>query len=73
MRKGTDIYCNCCGRLLLQKNGILTEDVYHLKKDWGYFSDKDGVSQEADICEKCLSEWMNSFRYAPESRERIEL
>lgn len=73
MRKGTHIYCNCCGKELLQKNGMLTEDVYHIKKDWGYFSEKDGLSQEADICEKCLSKWMSTFEYAPDSWERTEL
>ena len=73
MRKGTHIYCNCCGKEMMQKNGMLTEDIYHIKTDWGYFSEKDGLSQEADVCEKGLSDWMDTFRYPPDSWERTEL
>lgn len=73
MRKDTKVYCNCCGKEICRKNEIYTEEFIHLKKDWGYFSENDGLSQEADICEQCLIKWMKTFKYAPDSWERTEI
>lgn len=73
MRKDKRVYCNCCGKEMQQKNDMFLEEFIHLKKDWGYFSGKDGISQEADICESCLTTWMETFVYAPDTWERTEI
>lgn len=73
MRKENRIFCNCCGRELKKQGDMCLEDFLHIKKDWGYFSSKDGCSQEADVCEECLAQWMGTFRYAPDSWERTEI
>ena len=36
-----EVYCNACGRKLKKKNGLLLEDAFEARKDWGYFSNKD--------------------------------
>ena len=35
-----DIYCNVCGKKLFVEKGILKEDAFEAKKQWGYFSKK---------------------------------
>lgn len=46
--------CNCCGRELITKQNVVMEDYITIKKDWGYFSEKDGVTEEFLLCEKCV-------------------
>ncbi|MCD8232056.1 MAG: hypothetical protein LUD14_09675 [Clostridiales bacterium] len=73
MNKGGDIYCNCCGKKIHTREDARMEDYFHLEKTWGYFSKRDGLTQEADICEDCLEQWMQTFRSAPDVRERTEI
>ena len=54
MQREDQVYCNCCGRSLQKQGNMYIEEFIHIKKDWGYFSDKDGITQKADICEECL-------------------
>lgn len=53
--------CNACGRILKQKNGILVEDVFEGRKEWGYFSDKDLELHEFLLCEVCYDEMIAGF------------
>lgn len=48
-------YCNKCGKELEMANGICHEDYIHIRKEWGYFSKKDGKTQEFLICEACVA------------------
>ena len=50
--------CNCCGKTLAMKNGILQEDALIIKKEWGYFSHKDLEIHECVLCEECYDEWV---------------
>lgn len=45
--------CNMCGKEILFENGLPKEDYLYMKKDWGYFSRKDGETHEIVLCEKC--------------------
>ena len=56
-----DIYCNVCGKKLFIENGILKEDAFEAKKQWGYFSNKDGILHSFVICEKCYDKMIDSF------------
>ena len=47
-----DIYCNVCGKKLFVEKGILKEDAFEAKKQWGYFSKKDGMLHSFDMIEK---------------------
>lgn len=66
------IVCNCCGKALRQKGDLIMEDYLHLKKEWGYFSEKDGKVQEAHICEACYDDWVWTFVIAPGEQEKLE-
>lgn len=48
------VRCNKCGRSIKVENDIAQEDYLHVCKSWGYFSHKDGKTQEFTICEDCL-------------------
>ena len=48
------IYCNKCGKQLKICNGIVHEDFVFVKKAWGYYSKKDGTTQEFVFCEECM-------------------
>ncbi|MDY3919744.1 MAG: hypothetical protein SOZ59_12240 [Candidatus Limivivens sp.] len=62
MRKKEDIYCNRCGKKLAGNGGVLTEDVLHVEKEWGYFSQKDGECHSFDLCEECCRELEETFQ-----------
>lgn len=40
------VICNKCGKKLVEENEILKEDYIRIKKEWGYFSKKDGIVWE---------------------------
>lgn len=51
------VYCNKCGKKIRMKNDIPQEDYVKVCKPWGYFSKKDGRTQEFVLCENCV-EWL---------------
>ena len=64
--------CNGCGKALLERNGILQEDVFEGAKQWGYFSAKDGVTHRFLLCEKCYDLMVSKFVIPPEEEEITE-
>lgn len=66
-------YCNCCGKEFAMNGDMFVEDFLHISKEWGYFSSQDGMNMTADVCEKCLVDWMKNFKYKPQMTERVEL
>lgn len=67
------IYCNKCGRVICLKEAVEKADYVKIQKKWGYFSGKDGVCQEINICEDCYDEMVKSFRIPPREEENTEL
>lgn len=57
-----EVYCNACGRKLKMKNGLLLEDAFEVRKDWGYFSGKDLESHRFTLCEACYDEIIQKFK-----------
>ena len=55
------IYCNQCGKEILTENGILKEDVFEGKKQWGYFSKKDMELHRFYLCESCYEKIVSGF------------
>ena len=41
-KKVHEIYCNSCGKKIETTDNIKREDYLSIKKEWGYFSKKDG-------------------------------
>ena len=73
MRKENEIYCNKCGKRIEEKQDILVEDVLSVKKAWGYFSGKDGMIHEFDLCETCYDEFIRQFQIPVTATEQKEL
>lgn len=73
MKRGNKTFCNCCGKEFSMQGDMFLEEFLHIEREWGYFSNQDGYNLSADVCEKCLMDWMQGFRYQPEKEERVEL
>lgn len=73
------IICNCCGKEICkaegicEKKGMIKADYLHIKKEWGYFSNKDGRIHEIDLCEDCYDEIVSRFQIPPQNTEVTEL
>ena len=67
------IICNCCGKEIPVEQGIAKADYLHVKKEWGYFSGKDGRIQEFTLCENCYDDIVSRFQIPVESADVTEL
>lgn len=67
------VLCNCCGRELSVSGEIVTEGVLHVCKDWGFFSDKDLLCHEFDLCEQCYDKITAEFAIPVTEREILEV
>lgn len=67
------MYCNACGKMLKMEHGILLEDAFEAKKQWGYFSRKDRKLHAFVICEDCYDKMIQSFVIPPQIGEVTEL
>ncbi|MGN0151995.1 MAG: hypothetical protein ACI39Q_05935 [Wujia sp.] len=65
--------CNMCGRTILQENGIFREDYIAVKKSWGYFSKKDGITSSFVLCETCCDALTRRFKVPVSVTETTEL
>lgn len=73
MKKENRVVCNVCGRTLQMENGILKEDAFEAKKQWGFFSKKDATLHSFVICEECYDKMVASFVIPPTVEEVTEL
>ncbi|MCI8495114.1 MAG: hypothetical protein HFI74_05475 [Lachnospiraceae bacterium] len=73
MKTEEKIICNRCGKVVLETEGIPREEFLHVEKEWGYFSNKDGIRQEFDLCETCYDAWVREFEIPAKSQEIVEL
>ena len=71
--KLTGVACNCCGKIMLQEQGIWKEDFISVCKEWGYFSDKDGMTHQFDLCEQCYDQIARTFQLPVTAEEVKEL
>lgn len=67
------VVCNNCGKTIDVKNEVMMEEVLHVEKHWGYFSNQDGEAQKFDICEKCYKKIISGFIIPVEKGELTEL
>lgn len=73
MQKDHHLFCNCCGKEIKIEIGKNMEEYFHYRKSWGYFSQNDGLTQQADICEECVMQWIRGFQIPPDTSERTEI
>lgn len=69
----TKIICNRCGRNILYSGTVLQEDILKVEKDWGYFSQKDGIRHKWNMCEACYDEFIKGFVVPIVELERTEI
>ncbi len=67
------VLCNCCGRELQMTGRHVAEGVLHVSKDWGFFSEKDLVRHEFDMCESCYDKMISEFQLPVTEREVLEV
>ena len=65
-----EIQCNCCGKQLLVKNGIVREGCMMYQDIFGYFSHKDGEMHSFDLCEDCYDRIVQSFKISVSIEEK---
>lgn len=68
-----EIICNKCGKRLLVEKGVPRREWLHVDKQWGYFSQKDGIRHTFDVCEDCYDEWIAGFSVPVMAEEAVEL
>ena len=71
--QGKMIYCNKCGRPICMEEAVEKSDYLRIEKNWGYFSNKDGICQNVNICEECYDELVETFEIPPSEKENTEL
>ncbi len=67
------VLCNCCGRELKLTGNHVAEGVLHICKDWGFFSEKDLLCHEFDMCEQCYDRITSEFQIPVTEREILEV
>lgn len=67
------IICNCCGKEINMERGIARQDYLYIRKEWGYFSKKDGKIQEFYLCEDCYDDMISRFQIPVVTTEMTEL
>lgn len=72
-RKVQKIFCNGCGRPMKIENGIVREGIFSGEVSFGYFSKKDGIRQEFDLCEECYDRMIRQFTIPVTVQEETEL
>ncbi len=75
MNKSGDlqICCNSCGKKLKIENGLLKEDAFEAKKEWGYFSNWDTQVHQFNLCEECYKKITDGFLIPIEVKEKREV
>lgn len=68
-----NLRCNACGRKIEEENGILREDVFEGRKEWGYFSKKDLTVDEFFLCESCYDLLLEKFTIPVKRTEKNEV
>ena len=68
-----EVYCNHCGRRMRVNSGILEEGCFSIQYTFGYFSEKDGMTHDFDLCESCYDSITNQFKIPITQKEETEL
>lgn len=55
------VVCNRCQRELKVENGYLKEGCFQGNVNFGYFSERDGIRHQFDMCEDCYNKMIKNF------------
>lgn len=62
----SEIRCNMCGRKIIFGEKHDKEDYLLIRKEWGYFSHKDGKRYTIRMCEECFDRFVDDCVVSPE-------
>ena len=62
----SEIRCNMCGRKIIFGEKHDKEDYLLIRKEWGYFSRKDGNRYTIRMCEECFDRFVDDCVVSPE-------
>ena len=62
----SEIRCNMCGRKIIFGEKHDKEDYLLIRKEWGYFSHKDGKRYTIRMCEECFDRFVEDCAVSPE-------
>lgn len=67
------VICNQCKKELKVENGYLKEGCLGIDISFGYFSRKDGIRHQFDLCEECYDKMAAQFAIPVEESQVQEL
>lgn len=67
------IVCNQCGGEVKADGEIVKKEFLSVRKEWGYFSDKDAQVHQFDLCEQCYDLLTAGFKIPVEIETKQEL
>lgn len=73
MQTENTIICNMCGKEISMELEMTKEEMLHIEKNWGYFSQKDGEIHSLDLCEECYDSLIKRLRHPVQIKEATEL
>lgn len=60
------VVCNMCGQAQqTDEAGNPNSEFVHIRKSWGYWSNKDMTVQHVDLCETCWDKICKKLKIAP--------
>lgn len=68
----SEIRCNMCGRKIIFGEKHDKEDYLLIRKEWGYFSRKDGKRYTIRMCEECFDRFVDDCVVSPEIEDVTE-
>lgn len=71
-KKKNPIHCNSCGKMIVFENGIMKEDAFEAKKEWGYFSKRDLEVHHFNLCEDCYEQITAQFKIPVRVDRKLE-
>lgn len=69
----TQVICNQCGKEMKLENGYVKEGCFSVEYAFGYFSHKDGIRHQFDLCEECYDKIVTQFAVPVEVSQEKEL
>ena len=55
------VICDACGKKIEKNKNNEFDYFFHIEKEWGYHSDKDGRNDSFDICSECYDKMLASI------------
>ena len=65
--------CNICTKEIELEQDIVKEGCFSVNYSWGYFSSRDGMRHQFDLCETCYDKLVKEFTIPVTETENTEM